>query len=637
MGTLRQFYLDGKTIQPPKNGAQTAIKFSFDKDSATTKQEITVTDYNFVKDNADAIMKWYRDGRVFEGMPFRYELSRGTSTDRVFDGYLDFTDGAILTTQQDTTLKAKVRQRLDYLNDTADSVSFPYLDLLGEIPQDKRVDMPYVISTIPNYYDALITTATTASIAFQLAEQIEQLTELLATAANPFEWTVILRAVLRVAAIVTLLALLISLLGKLFMSIIQPVKYHSCIRAVDLLQIGCERFGFTLNAPDLQTAPFNDMVVMPEKFFNPALNGSFSFIGIDIDYKGVNGYTSPDLAQTPYPKTTFGDFLRNMKQLFCAKVLISTDINSNILTLIREDRQTGIPVYQIPPVYEPQFGINASELKSNVEISFLTDINDKNTLQQYLGTSFQVITTQVGLIDPQLSLVKNLEDIRFPYALAKTKRELTLPEEIFQGFLDEFGVAINALIAVVKVVSRIVSAIVGVVNIIIDALNLLPKVKIPEAHGNFGGSIQYIDTSDIIKNRKGMLLLENDFINTQKLFIVSQGSEPKYNKIHADNDTILSAKNLWTQFYGPAISFLPSTGRPTGNQFLVKTVNKIPFTFKDYQSVIDNNAVFTSDGQIAQVIEGEWNPYQQVANLKVKIPFLYTNKLQETYIESNGQ
>lgn len=625
MVVQRNFYYNGALGEPPENAEQLKIKLSFDKDLAEPVAQVSITDFKLAVDNAAMARKWVADGNAFIGMPFLYELERDGVKEPIFPGYLDFSDSAQLDDFQSVTIKAKLREQIDWFNDKVDSLCLDDLFTQDPLTDSEKIWMPYVISTIPNYTEALITLVTTASISFQILEQTEQLIELLSGTANPLEFSTVVRAIFRVLFIIGLIITLVLLLRQLAQLIIQPVKYHACMRARTILERICTHFGYTLDAPVFQSGDYKDLVILPEKYFNPPT----------ADDIPILGFTQPSISQTPYqPLQTPGDFIREMKTLTKSRVLI---LNDKTLKFLPEYQQTGLAQYQLPDIFEPEYELNTSELFSNFEIEFLTDINDRNTLQNYLGTTYQVTTSQnPPLQDNFLNVTKNNQTVQIPYARASAKKDLTLPETIMQVFLDDFGPIMNGLINVANAIGSVINDFVDLANDLIDIIDDVGG-DIDNIDADPVKRIDPVDTSDIIQNRIDMMLLANDFVSVKKMFIISQGSEPKYNKIALNNSTLVSAKYVWEASYGPSVSFVPSAGRPTANQFIIRKFKQTPFTFSDFLLIKANNEIFTADGNPAQIIDGEWDDWNERIDLSAKIPFLYTTKLIESYTEPDGK
>ena len=160
MATNINFYLNETKVNPPQNWRELGIELNFDKDRGQEVQQTSLTDFNFVNENAGVINKWITDGiingvGVFEGIPLRIELEREGVIETVFNGFLDLTQLSSLTTNR-ASAKATESESVDWLNDVADSFTFSYLYDVGKITDDNFVSVPYIINSVPNYVEAAV-------------------------------------------------------------------------------------------------------------------------------------------------------------------------------------------------------------------------------------------------------------------------------------------------------------------------------------------------------------------------------------------------------------------------------------------------------------------------------------------------
>lgn len=624
MSTKTNFYLNDKKINPPKNWKELQIELNFDKDNPNS--QVSVNDWNFVRENADTVNGFIDGGLtggngIFEGVHFRIEVERNSVVEKPFDGYIDLTDDASLSPDSATS-KAKERQKIDWLNDIADSFTFEYLFReTGEITKEDFIFQPYVINSVPDYKEAAICTISVFLIQEQLKIAIENLSELLIEAGNPFEASALIRCFLYVLYLTSLLASIVILIQQLVKLIIQPVKYHAGMYWKTQLERGAAHLGLTFKSSIFDADPYERAVIIPEKYYNAKNDDSQLF-----------GFLTPNRnEQEGFYKGTFGDLLRATKAAFNAKIIINSDKE---LILERVDYNPSNAQYQLPPIYQPFHKTNASEFKSNYYIKFQTDISDKNTIQEYAGTGYQVITQPVSYTNKDLVLMKGLVQVEIPFALAKVKTELTVPEEIVKVFLDIFGTLVNAMVVGVNAIISVYNSIARTLNKILRALRTIGitvrfelKTITPLKKVNPGASIE---------NRIGMMKLETDIITVAKVYILSAGSESKKNKIDTNNASYLSAEYLYQNFHYTN-SFVPTDDRPNANQVLIKEFNKVPFTFNDYLLVKNNNRILTSSGQSAEVSTLKWNIYNEQANMVVRISSLYTNNLQEKILNPDGK
>lgn len=629
MPTKTNFYFDGSQINPPKNWQELELELNFDKDRQLSGQQVSTNEWEFVRENADKIEAWIDGGLsggvgIFEGIPFRIEIDRAGVIEKPFDGYLDITEAETISCNR-ATIPAKERANIDFLNDTADGFTFEYLESIGAITSSDYKLVPYVINSIPSYKDAAISLLGAYVMSQELKRVAHEFEQLFPELANIFESaSTIIKAVLKVLYMTSLLIAMIQLINQLIKFIIQPVKYHACMKAKDLLEKGAAHLGYTFKMDELNQAPFDDMVIMPEKLRSPKNSKDKQILGFTIpkktDHKG-------------YFRGTFGDLLRIMKQIFNAKIVV--DSNKQI-QLIRRDKTSGAASFSIPPIDQKFYNTNANEFQANYLIEFDTDVSEKNTIQEYAGTSYQVILRPKIVKNSDLILMKGIEQVSIPMALAKRKTELTVPEELVQGFLNAFSILVNVAIVLVNGIISIANVVIKAINAVIKALKLVGiKVKwnikpIPK--------LKAVNLGNLIQNRIGMMLLENDQFTRPKVFLLNEGSQAKFNKLAINNSTILSAKYLYNNFH-VVNSFFPepSLGRPNGNQYIIREYDNVPFCFDDYQKVKSNNFVFDSLGNPSEIESLRWNPYDQKAFIRVRTNQLYTNNLIKIALEPDGQ
>ena len=168
---------------------------------------------------------------------------------------------------------------------------------------------------------------------------------------------------------------------------------------------------------------------------------AFSFLIIKL-IQPITLFNKP-ITQDGFYKGTIGELLRECKKIWNAKIVIK---NQTEIWLVRDDEITNNAQFTLPPLikYEnPFYGLNTNEFKSNRVIAFQTDSVDKNTIQEYQGTIFQVTTEPIRVGNNPL--MKGLEEVNINFALAKRKETLTVPEEILKDLLKTFDKLVGIL------------------------------------------------------------------------------------------------------------------------------------------------------------------------------------------------
>lgn len=625
MAQKPKFTLLGKKVTP-KNWQEFSISVNTDKGREESVPVIETNDWEFVRQDNDLILDYIDKGLttgvgIVESPDFKIEIETGNgSTQQVFDGVLALNKDHRISCIR-STFSAQEHKTVDWMNDKFPSITFEYLAFLGEITPSDYKFIPYVQNSVPDYREAAIMLLSVFTLEQQILQAVEKITELVAESTNPFEATAIVRTVIYISYLTILLATIVKLVIDLVKILIQPVKYHAGMNALKLMQKGAAHFGLDFKSPILENDPFDKMVIIPEKYQIPK----------DPNDSRINGFLSPRPNEvTGYYKGSFADLINAMKEMFSAKV----EIIDGTLWFVRDDYDFGSPKMQIQPILQREYKFNSDELIRNMLVSFQTDLSDKNTIQEYLGTSFQVTVQPLRYKDKSKFNVDGSKAWRIPFALAKRKVELTVPEQIVNVFLKGFAGLINGLIKAINLLINAINKVIKVINKILKALkavgiNISFQIKTVK-------NIEPVTLGNLIENRKNMMKLEYDNFTVPKVLLIDEGTEAKFNKLHILNESVLSAKFLY-QNYHFINSPVPSSEKPTGTQVLIKQFNNHPFCLEDYNKIRGNSFVYSPDGKESRLVLAEWNIYKQHANLTIRIPHLYTNNLIETYAEPNGQ
>lgn len=607
------FYLNNQKVNPPKNWRELGIECNF-QDGEFKSSQVTINDWDFVRENIDLLQQWIFSGYIMEGMAFRIEAVRESDGQviPVLDGYIDLTDDAIFD-EYSIQAKSKEKYSIDWINDTAAGFGFDYLASpdVGLITDADYINIPYVISAIPNYKETAIALVSLTFVGQSLyAAGKDLLATLVALTTDPLSYGQIFALVVQIIKFVAMLVAMLLLIKQMFNLLIQPVKYHKAMKLRTLFEKGCQYLGLTFDS----TVVPSDWVILPKKFrVPPSTTNAF-------DFGMLGALSSSEFPQYGYPKDmTFSDFIIKMKDLFNGKVLMNSSTGN--MRFERKDYSTIPPQYTLPPIMNTTYRLNTSEIYSNLFIEFQTDVMESNTITQYKGTSYQVLQSQISSVNPQFKLLKGLKQVELAYALGKRKTELTTVEKVFDFMLDAIDVL---LVPTVQAINFSISVVNDIVDAINDFIKFLEDLgDLPSIGFSFDfpeiptiNPIEYTPIGSLIDNRIGMLMLENDFFTQDKLLAVDDDG-----KLKVEQPT---AKYVYENFYIIEI---------INNQWKLQDFDRIPFTLTDYLMVKDNpNA--TDDMKLESFI---FNPWDETASAKTRKLYIYNENLQRTYVEQSGE
>lgn len=670
------FYIAGTAVKPPQNWLDMLIEMNYGKDQFPDTNTINVTNFDWVGDNYKYLTSVIENGKtgdvgITEGVPFKINLTNGIITKTVLDGYIDLTRELKIRRGIRITAKATNFATVDWLNQIAGSFTFEYLSTLaagtpGAITTDYYKPVPYVNSKVPDYEQAAMVSLMAFQVTRSLIDAVEQLYNLVAEIVenwSDIEITEIIKLFLELAYIAVLLIALVKLSKQIISLIVSPVKYHMGMYVIDSIEKAVEyisegKMTFVSDIWEAGSDYENEFIIPPKQFNAPASDGLLGFLAPDQNN------------QLGYYKGTFADLLEGLKKKYNAKIIVSSDgAGGGTIFFVRRDKNIKPAEYALKPYtnddgYE-SFSYNADELAANYSLYFQTDNDDQNTLQDYYGTMYQVITSQKKVNYQPFVMLKNSVDVPIPFAKAVRKKDLTNPEQIV-------GQLITDSAGIFSTISDIANTMIGISNgmdgnsindIATFGLNKLVKEildsilnNILGANSDFTALVDIAISGEIppamlsaianfkidpIGDRVGMMLLSSDHFSVAKILILNESSDYKYNRIHPDNETRESAKAMWDKYHY-VNSFIPASDnaaysdRPTGNQFLKKTFTKIPFTFTDFLSVLTNNNIKDEDGQPAVLESLKFNPYLEEADISCRFPRIFTTNIQETFLNPTG-
>lgn len=685
---------------------------------------------------------------IFEGVPYDIEITYSDGTQRVLNYFVDLTDGLKIS-KDGVQVGLKLYEGLDWLNDRVDGFTFQslYDHSIGmkALMDSKFVYVPYVINNTVTGMEVFMSVLTMSTMVLQIIKELTSFTKQLALLiAVDFvgDIGVIIGLFLELAYIVAMLIALVGILTDFVLTIIQPIKYQVGMYIKDQLEIACQHLGLNFSSSVFSSLPMKDMVILPQRYelkiqanelvsFASLANSAQTFLasfpssgilgmlvgfaqdildlifgaiqdfsdnivglGMGIFLGKLKGYPSVALAQasnaTGFINGTGGDILMLAKQLINGKIVIS----NGTLYLEPRDYNLSSALYQLPAVRKDWVGYNTNEFYATQIFSFSKDLNDKNVIDNYLGTSYEVYQKPQVVNDTKLILTKSMNRIDIPYARGINKKSLTTPEQMvafMTGFFDAtIGVA-NAILDVGNQIMDLVGNIIpnilyaitglftGVINWFIDQINSvispleIPYVSIPSSiidafavaiylvlgiasanpfillAGIFAamnttfGAISIPTSEDLLgPDRIDCLMLENDMMDTPKIVHLAELDGNRMAKLSQINPLVVRAKYLYDTYYG-SNNFVPDINH-NHNQYEIITPalnkpgdeNKIPFRAEDMELLITNNKFLDDNGEVCQLDTMKFYIEQGFAFLTYRKKKIYTNNLKLLTSEPSG-
>lgn len=613
-------YINNRKVNNPINNDDVALEINFQP--GDNDVSLSTFSFEWAENEAKILTDYLKNGvsggrGVTMGLPHRREIVENGKILNVLDGYID-----LASAQWDrdlVTADTKEKAGLEWVTEVADGIDFQTLYNQGFLTDNDKVFVPYVISSVPNYKDIMITTLTLVSIGIWIKQSVKEIT------ADGLKVATIIDSlggiIGTIAAIIYAIFLVISivkLILDLVALVISRVKYAASMSVNRQIEAACNYLGLKYSSAILQDTTFNRLHIIPEAFAPPVTQADDRIKGYLFGNK---------IEQTGYYTGTFGDLLRRITGMFNLRI-VSSAKGLELLPMLKPLTSAN---FTIPDYYIPQFTTNASNLVSNIQLRFETDMVDLNTIDNYKGTIMQAQLAHPSLskAERKLQLLKGFNQVSFGFSRAIRKEKLTQPEEALDTLLDVIGAVVGALI-------KAANAVIGVVNQIMEKLRNVKRVL-----GRIGIDIKVDfdpvptlddpNLGDIIDNRIGMMLLDKDQIGNAKIVLLDVNADMKKTKISVDNNAQLNALNLYNVFH-KSKSFAP--GKESAQRYIYN-VPKVEMNLNDVLTVMDEGNVRFKN-KIMEVVSCSWNSGSRLADFVVKERKNYTTNLVETLTEPDG-
>lgn len=457
-----------QVVQPPKNWKEMRIQLIFDKPELQAQLQSIV--FEFVKDTAKNLRSYFRNGLtggpgILEGPGLRIFAGNGALPLNIFDGCIDTADEDFLIDADIVKAPIKESGKIDWLNDSAQSFTFEYLTSNvhdtkpWHITSSDYAKVPYCISTIPNYTQALLLSVTLFLMVKEAVDIICKIESFIARMIGQgLSWFQLVMTIVELVLYSIYLYVIINAAAKLMQqildAIVQQKKIKLGMREQDLWKKGCLYLGLTfsssiygVNAPDDYGGRYVNALLIPKKITIP--DGDLSL----ENYLRPPSETAPD--SYGYYEGTFKQFIDDMCTTYHAKAVIIKDPVTGASTLSFEEKNkfNKTSPFKLPNEgvvgytynYPQPYGTNAREIPAVYIVQFQKDEQDTNTYQNYQGT-YAIAQTVPNIVRNQKNqLLNGSVNVQIPFALARRKTSLLKIEKEVLNVLESFNGFINGV------------------------------------------------------------------------------------------------------------------------------------------------------------------------------------------------
>lgn len=517
-------------------------------------QDITISISNEGYDTDIGTARLFSDARdyllslinahdVFRLIPFQLFYNNIV----IFNGYITFRENHNLATPCDyievSLIKDDSNRSLELLSD---SITVVGGIISGDIP---TIQVPYQLSSIPDKDGVAIALTSIFLTGYILQQAIKELVEhITLTISNPFTINAVLLIIIHVSYVILLLVALINYIVDVIHALIPDVNNTPSYNLLSAINGLSNKIGYTVTGNLLDD--IGNYHIIPPR----GVNGEI-----------IDNYTLRDLIDIAKKITNCNIIVRGNTIFFEGK---NTQAVPSII----------ISEYELNNKY-----IDLSESPSILQLRFLYDSSDKNTVNNGVGNSCQLVYNRHG--DARI--------IELPLSRAKRKDELLRIETILKKIFSIIQPAINTIVSSLNGAIAAINRMIAFFNKIKNALakvrikfNIdfkpIPKITAP-------------NLSDSIEGRIGNLLVESDTWGVPKLAFISNS------KISANNSQEINAENIINKYYLP--------------NYVYEVIEiRTPYCI----DILNNNGYASIDGISYEILSINYNVNANIASMKLR-------------------
>jgi tetrahydromethanopterin S-methyltransferase subunit G len=611
------FYLDGKQGHEPDNWAEIKISASFvftdsneNRISESVQPSINTDLFEFSNESAALIIAYRKAGLtggpgIFEGLPFRIDISDGNTTITAFDGFINFKNSYKEIGGHKVECRVKELDSLDSFDDLTRVNTFEFLESEGVFKLSDYINIPFIVEPLDAEAQIAMLELTLFTVILEGIRLVKEIGKDIGIIVGLASTVVGLPGAL-ILAVVTLLLdivfliVLVFQIGKLILRMVAllapPVQFNRGMFLKDLIEKAVDHFGykFETGIPELSTVAYMPAKGSGEtKIFRgvPKIGEPGATVAglINIALKISNGRLGI-IDNTVHLRTDSDPFWIQNSTDQLADV---GNIDADSLDLQSEE-----------------FVPNANEMFGTTVISLASDTSDQWTLSDDAGIDTQAIRSPIVVKDPRKVLINGIQEITIPCAQASRKSNSNLNET--EKLLAQIQKKLKPLLDQVnKIYGNQLGAnlnnIPGIPPQVITVVNYLSNDRI--------GAVRISSKSYSVPK---LVPLEN----------VSTTLKPDY-RIPQNYRDLFSSLTIYNKYY---ISDSFANVNPGTRQRQLFRARDVNFVFSNYLKLKENSFIATSNGQRAKVEAIDWQPDADIATIDYWVEKQYTNNIKETLI-----
>ena len=420
------YFINGQAIRPV-NADEIGFKMDFTK--GWTEAELTVDSIVLANKAKALVLEHAQTYGFHEGLPLTIQVGSLT-----LNYYIDLIDSPKFSGVGDSTIEVNIKRRnaINWFRQQANGLSFEVINKKNPIT---TFETPYLIVK-DNQLELLVSLAISAyTLTKALIEGVKELTTAITdfikiisvgTVVNTGQ--IIAAALLLAARLVYVAALTLALIEvtkQIIELIFPPKRYLKASKIKELVSKGCGSIGNGFNFVSSILDEFSGASILPVPL--QKTNKSIFTNLFTLDNGSYNkGYPTAN-DSTP----TLGslmDFLEEWTQS-------EFRIVGNTVYLEEDSFWQNNPAVTITNTLnlqdsrENQWTYNTGESWKRYYCHYQTDPSDSHTLDQIEATDCEYSTEPINTNNPDLTTIRGLVDINFPFAFGIRKEKLTIVED----------------------------------------------------------------------------------------------------------------------------------------------------------------------------------------------------------------
>lgn len=506
---------------------------------------------------------------LFEGLPYEVVVDGIT-----LNYYIDLIDD-VKVRQHEIEVKLKRRKKIDAFRERIDGLSFETMVKNGVNFQSYNV--PYFIVKDNQAEVALQLSIATYIMTKELIQAVKDLSTAIADVVNasipilipipiPNTGAIIQASLKAVAQLIYTSAVLIAVIklaNQMIQLVFPPLRNLKGTSFNELMRKSCAYLGYQYESATIDDKWVLCPVPLTKERDSIFDNVAQALVGSSFN----NGYPSAS-DTTP----TLGSFIDALETMFNAR----TFIIGNVVRIERRDFLQNLASTQLMPSLsiqgnrDDEFTYLSGDSWKRYYLHYQTDFADLHTLDAkvYDAHNAEYSTEpSFAITNQDLVLIKGLQDVNIPFALAKRKEKLNWLEQTGKGFFT-----------------------------LIDAVT-----------GVFGGGTSFASQ---INERKNAMQVSQEYFGVSKALYAKLNEFKVGAYVQADDYmNYASATALWDKYH-----YINAINK---NDYILKENVRVMLTHQDFVTLQDINWA-EINGVICEILKIEWIDEKSFAQITYK-------------------